>query len=671
MMFGLVPTLAIAGLSVCRPPQLLPLENAIYDAIVRATPAVPPSDRVVIVDVDERSLTTVGQWPWRRDLVAKLVSQLRDEGAAVVALDIIFAERDRYEGGAVDPDGVLAAALAQGRVVLGYGMTFDEAHRGDEITLNPVSAELDPSVNRRLHHRCVNHPIGLVTLGHEDPDERPFFRATGAVCSLPMLASAARASGFLNAAPDSDGILRRIPLLVELDDRVYPSLALAAITGMSGASDVTLRINNVNSAVLLFTSGGVTAEDRAAGARERSSVDPITTTSAIPLDGKGNLLLRFRGEKRTFPYVSAVDVLHGRAGRELFENKVVLVGTTALGTREVVSTPLDTLFTGVEVQATVADNLLQQDFIHRPEYGVILETLVVLALGLATTILVARGGYASGAAGVLSAVATTWAGSVWLLSSGGAFVSPLYPTMSLAAALFASVVAGLTVERRRADRARSQREASKRLMVQTLLSLTEIRDKETGRHSRRTQAYARVLAQELSRHPDYAGYLTPERIDLLATLAPLHDIGKVGVPDHVLNKPGPLTPEEMAEMRKHPVHGRDVILKAERETGIRDDVTLAIAKDIVYTHHERWDGNGYPEGLREGAIPIPGRVMAVVDVYDAVRTRRLYAPAMSQEETVVLIVKGRGTHFDPAVVDAFLRMAPVMASLSESAELEE
>ena len=178
-------------------------------------------------------------------------------------------------------------------------------------------------------------------------------------------------------------------------------------------------------------------------------------------------------------------------------------------------------------------------------------------------------------------------------------------------------------------------------MVQALLSLTEVRDAETGRHSRRTQQYARLLAEQLATQPEFRAYLTRERIDLLSSLAPLHDIGKVGVPDHVLNKPGALTPEEHAEMRKHPELGRDVILKAEARVGVRDDATLEMAKDIVYTHHERWDGGGYPQGLRGTAIPVAGRVMAVVDVYDAVHARTLYRQSMSHDDTVEFIVPAR------------------------------
>jgi putative two-component system response regulator len=112
-------------------------------------------------------------------------------------------------------------------------------------------------------------------------------------------------------------------------------------------------------------------------------------------------------------------------------------------------------------------------------------------------------------------------------------------------------------------------------------------------------------------------------------------------------------------MRRHPELGRDVILKAERQVGVHDDITLAMAKDIVYTHHERWDGSGYPRGVRGADIPVPGRVMAIVDVYDALVSRTLYQQKMSHADTVKVISRGRGTHFDPAVVDAFVNVAAV------------
>jgi adenylate cyclase len=616
---GLVPVVLVAVLAVVRPAPLSRLDNSVYDTILRSARTSGPGRNVAIVDVDERSLSAIGQWPWGRDVVGRLIERLRNAGASVIALDIIFAEPDR-QGQA--PDAALAGALKGGRVILGYGLTFDPAPRAK----NP----------------CLLHPLSLAVVrppGNTEDD--PIFHATGAVCNLPMLSEAAAAAGFLNAAPDADGILRRVPLVARLDGRVYPGLALAAVVAATRARDMELRMVNVNAAVL-------TIDDR-----------------AVPLDGRSNLLLRYRGKKRTFPYFSAADVLADQLPAGALRDKIVFVGTTALGTREVVATPLDTLFAGVEVQATVADNLLERDFIHRTPSGTALEALVGLALGLATAALVARSGIAGGLIGVAAGVAALWWGAVWLLSTRGVIVSPLGPTAGALTALAVMTLAKVTVERGRADSASREKTAAQRLMVQALLSLTEVRDAETGRHSRRTQTYARLLAEQLATVPEFRGYLTRERIDLLSSLAPLHDIGKVGVPDHVLTKPGALTPEESAEMRKHPALGRDVILKAEARVGVRDDATLQMAKDIVYTHHERWDGAGYPQGLCGAAIPLAGRVMAVVDVYDAAHARALYRACMSHDDTVALIIRGKGTHFDPAVVDAFVSVASLFKRTSE------
>ena len=631
---GLIPTVLAAALAAARPSLLARMDDSVYDVLVRSTPTASPDGRVVIVDVDEQSLTTVGQWPWPRDVMARLIGRLRDMGATTIALDIIFAESDRFgragsaaAGAASTPDAVLAATLREGRVILGYGLTFDPG---------------------RFRTPCVLHPLSLPVLhpGEESADP-PYFRATGAVCSLPPLAEAAGASGFLNAAPDSDGILRRVPLVAQLDGRVYPSLALRAVAAATGVREMALRITNVNAATLTF--------DRA----------------SVPVDGRSNLLLRYRGEKRTFPYLSAADVLDAQVPAAAVKDKIVFVGTTALGTREVVATPLDTLFAGVEVQATVADNLLQQDFISRSPVATTLEALMVLVAGIALSLVIVTAGIVSGVVFAALAIGVLWWGAIWFVAHAGLFLSPLAPIGGVVAALAAMTFAKFTIERGRAESAGRERTAAQRLMVQTLLSLTETRDAETGRHSRRTQQYARLLAEQLSTHPDFRAYLTPERIDLLSSLAPLHDIGKVGIPDHILNKPGPLTREELAEMRKHPVLGRDVILRAEQQVGVRDDTTLAMAKDIVYTHHERWDGSGYPQGLRGTDIPIAGRVMAIVDVYDATVSRTLYRSTMSHDDAVKFIVSGKGTHFDPAVVEAFVSVANVLGHVAREAEPHE
>ena len=622
---GVIPILVVAVLTVYRPAVLARLDNAVYDVIVRSTPTRAAAEEIVIVDIDEHSLSTVGQWPWRRDVVGRLVDRLRELGAAVVALDIIFAEPDRDSADdGTGPDVALAAALGRGGTVLGYGATFDAP--------------------ARTNAACVLHPAGIaVLLPDDDPGDPPLFEATGVICSLPALARSAGASGFLNAAPDADGILRRAPLLIQHRGQVYPSLALASVSAVTGARDVALRVHNANSASL------------SVGER------------VIPVDGRGNALLRYRGKKHTFPYISAADVLDGRTTAADVKDKIVFVGTTALGTREVVATPLDTLFAGVEVQATIADNLLRQDFLGRAAYGTALELALVLVLGLTLVVLIAWRGPFVALLGGVAGLSALWFGIVHQVSTGGAFISPLYPGLAVLLGFAAMTLPTVVAERRRADTASRERITAQQLMVQSLLSLTATRDGETGRHSLRTQQYTGLLAAQLSRHPAFRAYLTPGRVSLLSSLAPLHDIGKVGIPDLILNKPGPLTPDEMAQMRTHPVLGRDVILKAEREVGVRDDATLAMAKDIVYTHHERWDGTGYPQGLRGAAIPIEGRVLAVVDVYDALVARSLYHACRSHEEAVRFITEGRGTHFDPDVVDAFLVVAPEFGRLSGAA----
>jgi adenylate cyclase len=289
----------------------------------------------------------------------------------------------------------------------------------------------------------------------------------------------------------------------------------------------------------------------------------------------------------------------------------------------------------------------------------------VLVLGFAVAVLFATAGIVAGLLGGAVGATALWLACVSRLSSNGIFISPLFAIVGVGAELSVMTLANFWLERKRADRAGRERTAARNLLVESLLSLTEVRDAETGRHSLRTQRLARILAEQLAGNSEFRPYLTRERIDLLATLAPIHDIGKVGIRDQVLNKPGALTPEELAEMRQHPTLGRDVILKAEQRVGVRDDETLEMAKDIVYTHHERWDGTGYPQGLKGSQIPIVGRIMAVVDVYDAVHTRTLYSTPLSSDGVEKMIVKGRGSHFDPAVVDAFQVVAPLFRQVSD------
>jgi putative two-component system response regulator len=189
--------------------------------------------------------------------------------------------------------------------------------------------------------------------------------------------------------------------------------------------------------------------------------------------------------------------------------------------------------------------------------------------------------------------------------------------------------------------------------IMAMASLAETRDNETGNHIRRTQHYVRALALELRKLPKFASSLDDTTVELLFKSAPLHDIGKVGIPDAILLKPGKLTPEEFEVMKTHAALGRDAIVAAEQ---LLDEPVsfLQYAREIAYCHQEKWDGSGYPEGLAHERIPLSARLMAVADVYDALISRRVYKPPFPHAQAVAIIREGRGKHFDPEVVDAFL-----------------
>ena len=432
---GVIPALVCAALALYPPALLARLDLKVYDTLLGYAGFTPPLDRVVVVDVDDRSLSTVGQWPWRRDVMARLIARLRDLGAETIALGIIFSEADRQQPtqDSETPDVRFAESLRSGRVVVGYAFTFDQRTGNAE--------------------RCVLHPLQL-TLVEPAGESRvaPYFRAADALCSLPVLSEAAGESGFLNAAPDADGILRRVPLVLEWNGRTYPGLALAAVLSTATPQTPVLRVTNADATSL--EAGGL----------------------AVPLDGRGNLLLRYRGHNKTFPYLSAADVLSGAIAPDTVRGKVVFVGATALGIQRLVATPFDRLFTGVEVQATIADNLLRGDFIRRHEYAAALQALLTLLLGLAIALLVGRAGVILGGIAAIAVLAGFWALTAWRLGANGEFLSPLFPTAGLLLALATVTVTTIAAQRRAAfvelQGARRANEAASHAKHEFLMTLS-------------------------------------------------------------------------------------------------------------------------------------------------------------------------------------------------------
>ncbi|MDY6904653.1 MAG: HD domain-containing phosphohydrolase [Thermodesulfobacteriota bacterium] len=197
--------------------------------------------------------------------------------------------------------------------------------------------------------------------------------------------------------------------------------------------------------------------------------------------------------------------------------------------------------------------------------------------------------------------------------------------------------------------------ATRAMTILGLARLAEYRDKKTGEHLERMMKYTKVLAQALSLKPKYSDYITAEYIEDIGISSMLHDIGKVGITDEILLKPGPLTTDEYEKVKEHTTLGGEALQSVESE--VRGKSFLTLGKEICFRHHERWDGSGYPEGLKGEDIPLSARIVALADVYDALTSDRVYRDATTHEKAVDVISKERGRHFDPDIVDVFLENA--------------
>ncbi|MEH3087956.1 MAG: CHASE2 domain-containing protein [Xylophilus ampelinus] len=626
---GLAAAAAAALALALRPAALERADHLLLDGMLRLSAVSALARDTVVVDIDDVSLAAVGQWPWPRYQVATLVRRIAEARPAAIALDIVFPEPDRSSlatlresfrrdfgldlaisgipSGLHDNDGYLGRTLAATGAVGAHYLYFDHHTAAPAARDAAARAALprDPS-------------FGLLDLP----------QATGMLANIPAIGDRLERSGFVNNRVDDDGVLRRVPLLIGHEGRVHPSLALAAVLEARGLSGV--RVEDTPDGPLLHAG-------------------PL----AAPIDARGQALLRTAQRPSDYPAVSAVDILNGAFAPDAFAGRIVFIGSSAVGLNDFHHTAVDPRFPGLRIQAAVAENLLHRGFVRRPAWApdAATGTAAAVALAMATLFAFGRGSPSLLLGGLAIGLLPAAGGLLFFLRTGG-FVSAAAPTMVAALLLVGGFVARYAIERRRAGTWLRQLENAREITIESMASVAETRDPETGAHIKRTQHYVRAIALEMrraGRHPDV---LTPDCIELLFLSAPLHDIGKVGVPDHILLKPGKLTSEEMAEMKRHADYGRQILLSTARR--IDGENFLTLAADIAGSHHEKWDGSGYPQGLAGTAIPLAARIMAVADVYDALISRRCYKPAFTHEHALTLMREQRGTGFDPEVLDAFL-----------------
>lgn len=412
-LIGMALVLALGVLYIAQPFFLQSLDLKVYDLLLRNRKAQPVSGQVVIVDIDERSLAEHGQWPWPRYRLALLMERIRQQGALSLGLDILLAEPDRTSPAVLrrelkrdlgvevgfsglpdaleDNDALLARIVESGPYVLSFYFGFTgEAHakEGSQVAL----AGLD---------------VALAAADGAPSPESTLLRPDAIIAPLSILASAARRCGFYNSLTDPDGIVRRTPLIIPYAGRYYPSLALAVVLEALGGGSPLLKMGPLGVEGLRIAKG-------------------VT----LPLDSRGSMLVNYRGPARTFPSVSAADVLAGTAPADAFAGKIVLVGTSVAGLLDLRATPYDPVHPGVEIHATVVDSILQQDFLLRPDWAPGVEFALLLLTGFGTVLLMT---FVSSRRMIPPLALLGWAiwwGSKHLLTVEGVYVSPLYSYLS-------------------------------------------------------------------------------------------------------------------------------------------------------------------------------------------------------------------------------------------------
>lgn len=626
---GFCLTLAVALLSAFHPTPLQKADLLLYDLMVAGRTIPPKSTVPVLVGIDEESLAAFGQWPWPRYRLAMLVERLQDLGASVVALDFLMPEPDRSSPEVIQaerrrdfrgatpapPNGHdsnsqrLAAALDRGATVLGCYLDFSH-----------------PSAPTRQQHPTATPAGMVVSRSAHSTDLWP--KPMGEIRSLPLLTDAASAEGFTNALEDIDGTLRRVPLLLlSPEGKELPSLGLAAL--LLASPQRSLRL-----------------------VKDMTGTTLHWGNRAIPLDPVGNLLVDFRSERH--PYLSARTILDGKAAPGSLQGKIVLVGGWATGLGDWHTIPSGKPLNGLEVHATVIGNILAGTFIARPDWAKGAELLAVLVTGISSTLLLSRFGFMFAMVNLIAGTVAWYWAARQLLVMEGIHLSPLMPVLMLVATTGLLSLLKYAIEARKV-RVRTQDllEAQDEVIV-SMSVLAEARDKDTGKHIRRTQRYVEILARQLATTPRYA-HLTEFDIVLLAKSAPLHDIGKVGIPDNILQKPGKLTADEYTAMQAHTMIGADTLSRIVVSSAHPEKQSfLAYARQMTESHHERWDGHGYPHGLRGEEIPLAGRLMALADVYDALISKRVYKKELTHAEVCDFIAQQSGTQFDPDIVAAFM-----------------
>ena len=633
-------TLIITMATVFKLPFVKSMDFFFYDLFMKISSSShveskSASDRITIIDIDETSLSAVGQWPWPRYRIASMIRRIARENPKAMGMDIIFPEPDRSSLISIsgqfqkdfdikidftnvpralrDNDSFFSHILNQTDIVGARYFYFDHYNKGAVCKGTPF---------------LITDPLGVLSL----------HKAAGVLCNTLKIETRLKSTGFINNQYDEDGLLRQTPLLIKFQDEYYPHLSLALFMKAHGITKARVNKN-------LF---GPYIE---AGQYN------------IPVTINGFAAMRFNNLGFSNQYIPAKNILNNDFDPSRIKDKIILIGSSAIGIHDVHHTIFNPAFPGVEVNAVIMDNIINNLFIVKPVWT---DTFILL-FNIVTVFAMVLLFYMSSGPVLLFSGTLVWMVSIFLLSAVSniylsLFISPA-SSILLAFMLFSLFALIRFAMEKRASFLWYQRLAdAQQLTMAAMVSMVETRDPETGAHIVRTQHYARAIAEHLMDSGCFSDILTDDFIKILFLSIPLHDIGKVGIPDNILLKPDRLTHGEFIKMKMHATYGSDIIDRAAKKH--QGSNYLDMGAQIANSHHERWNGQGYPKGISGDKIPLAGRIMAIADVYDALISKRCYKPPYPHEKAMAIILEEKGNIFDPIIVDAFISIEPKICEIA-------
>lgn len=628
LVFILTLTISMAALLYL--PFVKSMDFFFYDLFMKATDSnhtesIPVSDNITIIDIDEISLSEVGQWPWPRYRIASMIQKIFQENPKAMGMDIIFSEPDRSSL-------ITVARQFQKDFNLKIGfINVPDALKDNDSFFSHIVKQSDIVGARYFyfdHYNkgtvCKNTPF-IIT----DPSEilSPY-TAEGVLCNTLKIETRLTSTGFINNQYDTDGLLRKTPLVIKFQGKYFPHLSLALFMKAHEIARAEIKENMLGAYI------------------EAGEYN-------IPVTRSGFASMLFSRNGFSSQYISAKDILNNDFNPSRIKNKIILIGSSAAGIHDIHHTIFNPHFPGVEVNAVILENIINHKLIVKPDWSDVFTLVVNILTGSVMAVFL----YISSGPVILIAGTLTLALILFLSSALSTiylsvFISPATPLMLTFILFSMFAVIRFAIEKKRAFLWYKQLSDAQQLTMTAMVSMVETRDPETGSHIVRTQYYAKAIAEYLKDKGFFSGILTDEFIKTLFLSVPLHDIGKVGIPDNILLKPDRLTEGEFVTMKMHTSYGSDIISRASEKHQGSD--YLDMGAQIASTHHEKWNGQGYPKGIAGEEIPLAGRIMAIADIYDALISRRCYKPPFSHDKAMAIILSEKGNIFDPVIVDAFV-----------------